>query len=113
MRDGGGQLPVQLASPWESDPAAAVRHKPWQFSMRASSLSKQVKSIRLRERWGVEGQEYWVETVAEVCGQLPQHVAECGDTSKHPKPSRQQIHFGLQLSLAQTSESCATHTYLT
>ena len=111
VRDGSGQLPVQLASPWESDPAGAVRHKPLAV-LHARKQSEQASQVDQAERvGGVGGQEYWVETVVEVCGQLPQHVAECGDTSKHPKPSRQQIH--LQLSLAQTSESCATHTYLT
>ena len=97
VRDGSGQVPVQLASPWESDPAAAVSttpvavpHARKQFEVDKALL------IKLRAL-GVEGQEYWVETVVEVCGQLPQHVAECGDTSKHPKPSRQQTHFGLKL----------------
>ena len=28
VRDGSGQLPVQLASPWESDPVAAVSTTP-------------------------------------------------------------------------------------
>ena len=40
VRDGGGQVPVQLASPWESDPAAAVRHKPPNVVLHARKQSE-------------------------------------------------------------------------